>query len=371
MSENEASISTATKFPLPVFLRTLEYYRGILFLTKNRVGGIDEAVKSRIRVSLHYPALNLQQALSIWDLNLARTLESRAMTLQADEKQKERLKTWACTNLQDPTETIIWNGRQIRNAFSTAPALAEFEAPGIANGEKASLEIKFFEIVMKATKAFNKNLLETRHGRTDEELLALQKIRSMETDKGSMPFRTPKGTIQMSPTSAQMGGSAMQHIYGNQSATFQNSTQASFLPQIATSNPFSTAVGQTPPFSNNPFNQQPATGQGMGLAFHSPTAGQPAQQYYQHQQQSRYDPNAQGGFQSPTKPPYFAQPGSDASQTMPLGQAAPGLPVTPMSPSFNSQTPERDQTMQSVMSAPMNHASPQSIMFNHPNSAGT
>ena len=30
-----------------VFLREIEYYRGILFLTTNRVGGFDEAIMSR------------------------------------------------------------------------------------------------------------------------------------------------------------------------------------------------------------------------------------------------------------------------------------------------------------------------------------
>lgn len=37
-----------------VFLRVLEYYNGLLFLTTNRVGTIDEAFKSRIHISLYY-----------------------------------------------------------------------------------------------------------------------------------------------------------------------------------------------------------------------------------------------------------------------------------------------------------------------------
>lgn len=40
-----------------VFLRVLEYYAGILFLTTNRIGGFDEAFASRIHMSLHYPQL--------------------------------------------------------------------------------------------------------------------------------------------------------------------------------------------------------------------------------------------------------------------------------------------------------------------------
>lgn len=37
-----------------VFLRVLEYYNGLLFLTTNRVGSIDQAFKSRIHLSLYY-----------------------------------------------------------------------------------------------------------------------------------------------------------------------------------------------------------------------------------------------------------------------------------------------------------------------------
>lgn len=36
-----------------VFLRMMEYYTGLLFLTTNRVGSFDEAFKSRIHISLY------------------------------------------------------------------------------------------------------------------------------------------------------------------------------------------------------------------------------------------------------------------------------------------------------------------------------
>ncbi|CEN62310.1 Putative AAA family ATPase [Aspergillus calidoustus] len=38
-----------------VFLRVLEYYSGILFLTTNRVGNMGEAFESRIHINLYYP----------------------------------------------------------------------------------------------------------------------------------------------------------------------------------------------------------------------------------------------------------------------------------------------------------------------------
>lgn len=41
-----------------IFLRLLEYYKGILFLTTNRVDNIDAAFESRIHLSLQYEELD-------------------------------------------------------------------------------------------------------------------------------------------------------------------------------------------------------------------------------------------------------------------------------------------------------------------------
>ena len=41
-----------------VFLRHVEYYRGILFLTTNRVSAFDEAFLSHIHVALHFGELS-------------------------------------------------------------------------------------------------------------------------------------------------------------------------------------------------------------------------------------------------------------------------------------------------------------------------
>jgi hypothetical protein len=42
-----------------IFLRKLEYYRGIMFLTTNRVKDFDDAIQSRISVALHYAPLGI------------------------------------------------------------------------------------------------------------------------------------------------------------------------------------------------------------------------------------------------------------------------------------------------------------------------
>ena len=55
-----------------VFLRVLEYYSGILFLTTNRVGAFDQAFRSRIHVSLFYPKTEEDATVKIWGMNFDR-----------------------------------------------------------------------------------------------------------------------------------------------------------------------------------------------------------------------------------------------------------------------------------------------------------
>ena len=49
-----------------VFLRELEYYQGIMFLTTNRVNQIDDAIASRIHLPLKYKSLGLDARRGIW-----------------------------------------------------------------------------------------------------------------------------------------------------------------------------------------------------------------------------------------------------------------------------------------------------------------
>ncbi|KAL8419066.1 hypothetical protein RB594_002317 [Gaeumannomyces avenae] len=129
-----------------IFLRILEYYPGILFLTTNRVGVMDEAVKSRVHVSLHYPDLGRDETLQLFEMNIKRLKKiekSRAgdrnkragdgdgdwrdeshggpvaeMDVRADEIMAFANKHY------DRGSTVRWNGRQIRNAFQIAASLA-------------------------------------------------------------------------------------------------------------------------------------------------------------------------------------------------------------------------------------------------------
>ena len=92
-----------------VFLRHIEYYRGILFLTTNRIVTFDEAFLSRIHVALHFNELSTPTKAQIW-----RAFLSKAGI--ANEEVSEDL-------LQKLAERDI-NGRQIKNACRTATSLA-------------------------------------------------------------------------------------------------------------------------------------------------------------------------------------------------------------------------------------------------------
>jgi hypothetical protein len=59
-----------------VFLRKLEYYEGILFLTTNRVAQFDEAILSRIHLLLRYEDLTQVARRQVWRDFLSRAATS-------------------------------------------------------------------------------------------------------------------------------------------------------------------------------------------------------------------------------------------------------------------------------------------------------
>ena len=90
-----------------VFLRLLEYYNGILFLTTNRVNQIDKAFYSRISLAIKYPTLSNDARNQIW---------SNQMKLY-DMKLNE-------TDVKHLSDTFDLNGRQIKNCVRIINSLA-------------------------------------------------------------------------------------------------------------------------------------------------------------------------------------------------------------------------------------------------------
>ena len=88
-----------------IFLRLLDYYQGILFLTTNRAEVLDHAVRSRVMLRLDYPDLDRPARAAIW-----RTmLEAAGLTLTEG-------------TVEELAEAEL-NGRQIRNLTRLARIL--------------------------------------------------------------------------------------------------------------------------------------------------------------------------------------------------------------------------------------------------------
>ncbi|TBU45311.1 P-loop containing nucleoside triphosphate hydrolase protein [Dichomitus squalens] len=94
---------------VPVFLRHVEYYRGILFMTTNRVKTFDEAFLSRIHVALHFNELTKDARKQVWTVFLKKV----GVDVPAFGE-----------HLVDRLAEHEANGRQIKNAVRTASSLA-------------------------------------------------------------------------------------------------------------------------------------------------------------------------------------------------------------------------------------------------------
>ncbi|KAK1831670.1 hypothetical protein QBC39DRAFT_350605 [Podospora conica] len=103
------------------FLRALEHYDGILFLTTNRVGAFDDAFISRIHVQLFYPEFTDEQRQLVWKTFMDKLARERGDYIRLNIDAKEYIRG-------KEMRAVQWNGREIRNALQTAVALAEFDA---------------------------------------------------------------------------------------------------------------------------------------------------------------------------------------------------------------------------------------------------
>lgn len=95
-----------------IFLKKLEYYRGIMFLTTNRHHSFDEAFKSRIHIAIRYPDLDTNARRTVWQnfLKRAENVYQQGVSIseiEMDEIAQKKL-----------------NGREIRNIVKSAQLLA-------------------------------------------------------------------------------------------------------------------------------------------------------------------------------------------------------------------------------------------------------
>jgi SpoVK/Ycf46/Vps4 family AAA+-type ATPase len=131
-----------------VFLRELEYFDGILFLTTNRPGQLDEAFQSRIHITLAMASLDVKAQLRVWK------------TFLTDEIPNESDLRQCLTQIKKATMESPLNGRQIRNCVRSALSLAA------QNNNPVSF--KHIQKVLELTKTFSKYMKDL-HGQTGDE----------------------------------------------------------------------------------------------------------------------------------------------------------------------------------------------------------
>ncbi|KAK0644220.1 hypothetical protein B0T16DRAFT_417343 [Cercophora newfieldiana] len=137
-----------------VFLRVLEYYDGILILTSNRVGTFDQAFKSRIQLALHYDNLKKPQRRKIWRNFFTRLRDLGESETQVDYDDLD-------DHLDDLAEEEM-NGRQIRNAITTARQLAQFDGKRFSYAQ--------LQHVIGIAGRFEGYLKNVRRGYSDDQL---------------------------------------------------------------------------------------------------------------------------------------------------------------------------------------------------------
>lgn len=132
-----------------IFLRHLEYFSGIVFLTTNRVHVFDNAMKSRIHLALGYLLPDKAARRAIWRNSISQ-LPKEAVDVTIEEK----LDDFAVKEL---------NGREIANMVTTASTFARFE--------QELLQAHHFEMVMAVRRDFEMTL-EKRNLSEDQSRLS-------------------------------------------------------------------------------------------------------------------------------------------------------------------------------------------------------
>jgi len=99
---------------LASFLRAIEYYDGILFLTTNRIGTSDEAVWSRIHATIYYDNFTDTDRQKIWNIYFNKLEDERENEIRVQESAKDYVKE------NKEVQSLQWNGREIRVGKSSA-----------------------------------------------------------------------------------------------------------------------------------------------------------------------------------------------------------------------------------------------------------
>ena len=142
-----------------VFLKELEYFSGIVFLTTNRLESFDAAMKSRIHLALGYSPPDLETRRQIWMRYLSH--------VPAEEM--------AIDDIDDAVDSLNHhelNGREISNSITTACTIARFN--------KERLQVHHLETVFQVRGEFDKSI------RQEARKVTFSRAQSMGSEGGSI-----------------------------------------------------------------------------------------------------------------------------------------------------------------------------------------
>ena len=123
--------------PRSVLLRELEYFKGILIMTTNRLIVLNPAIISHIHYSISFENLSHDQENDLWGRWVKR-LDDKDLP-RSDWNAKEWLKQ---TSKLSPGGLLSMNGREIRNIWINAQLLS-FEEGGKINVGRDELQSCF------------------------------------------------------------------------------------------------------------------------------------------------------------------------------------------------------------------------------------
>ncbi|KAL8932369.1 MAG: hypothetical protein Q9216_006865 [Gyalolechia sp. 2 TL-2023] len=141
-SKGEADLSKNAL--VSVMLRVLEYFKGILIMTTNRVMTFDVAMLSRCHYAVNFKSLTLQQEQTIWKDYVSQLNDDNSFN-------KDEIVEWVNQITKKRTKL---SGREIRNVFTTAQTLAQGE--GDKKLRKQNLE-HVYDRLMEFSEAMEKN----------------------------------------------------------------------------------------------------------------------------------------------------------------------------------------------------------------------
>lgn len=310
-------------------------------------------------MALYYPPLNWLATDKIW-----RNLIRRAHEAKVECNDNELIKFAYQLSEEQRTKPgstgPSWNGRQIRNAFQSALALARNESVA-AQKPQIELETRHFQTVAEVSNEFNRYILRVKSGRSDADIM--QETGSRADDythpayaQSAVPsnpatyYPPPSGQVQMPMRQATPGVNPFAGFATPQSNMHLQQPQqqqpmyaaANGSPYHSNQQPFYSGLQQQqqqqppPPFSlAQGYGQQPQQPQQpqQRSSFGQPFQGIPSTQQYQtplgqQQQQGLQGPPQQPAPYAPTTGPAGVQPGYD---TAPGAETTSGEPQAPPS----------------------------------------